>query len=128
LRVLVLFGQCQAPAPAIAADVFVGPMPSAAASCTVSTDVNGNFILSAGCTAADIFVDAGAGDFHLAANSPAIGRALCLPEVPTDFDGRPRPTPNRPPGQGCDIGAYQFPGGNQPPPQPSNLRILSIQP
>lgn len=51
-------------------------------------------------------------DFHLSPGSPAIGTGLCLPEVPFDFDGVPRP--NRPPNTyfpgdtGCEIGAYQY--------------------
>lgn len=51
-------------------------------------------------------------DFHLKAGSPAIGMAICLPEVPFDADGVRRP--NRPPNTlfpgdtGCEIGAYQF--------------------
>lgn len=71
-------------------------------------------------------------NFHLAPGSPAIGHAVCLPEIPFDFDGVPRP--NRPPNTlfpgdtGCDIGAYQFVATNvvtmKP---PTNLRVVSAR-
>ena len=70
-------------------------------------------------------------NFHLQPGSPAIGKALCLPEVPFDFDGVPRP--NRPPNTyfpgdtGCDIGAYQYVPPTPRPPAPTNLRILGGQ-
>jgi hypothetical protein len=47
-----------------------------------------------------LFVDAAAGDFHLNAGSPAIGRGLSL-GYETDFDGRPVPA------VAPDLGAYQ---------------------
>jgi hypothetical protein len=53
-----------------------------------------------------LFVDAGAGDFHLRAQSPAIDVGADLSEygVELDFDGNRRP-------QGCcfDLGAHEFP-------------------
>jgi hypothetical protein len=98
--------------------------PTAPASaCTYTKDANNNVILGAGCRVEDIFINAAAGDFHLVPGAPAIGNALCLPEVTTDFDGNPRPTPGRPPGQGCDIGAFQFPNVAAPA-APTNLRII----
>jgi hypothetical protein len=47
-----------------------------------------------------LFVDARAGNFHLRAGSPAIGRGLSL-GYETDFDGRPVPA------VAPDLGAYQ---------------------
>jgi hypothetical protein len=67
-------------------------------------------------------------DFHLKAGSPAIGKALCLPEVKFDLDGVPRP--NRPPNTlftgdtGCDIGAYQYVIPVIVINPPKNLRII----
>src|SRR5262245_3193542 len=90
--------------------------------CTFTTDKDNNVLLGPGCTSADIFVNAGASDFRLATNSPAIGRALCLPEVQTDIVGNPRPTPGRPPGMGCDIGAYQY----VTPKPPTGLTIKGV--
>lgn len=99
--------------------------------CTYTKDANNNVILGAGCTANDIFVNAAGGDFHLKATSPAVGNALCLPDVPTDLDGIQRPNrgPNtRFPGDtGCEIGAYQFNAPNPAPLAPTNLRIVSVQ-
>lgn len=96
--------------------------------CTFTIDANNNVIVSSGCTAADIFVDAAHGDFRLKATSPAVGRALCLPEVPTDIDNVARPNrgPNtRFPGDtGCEIGAYQYNAPNPAPAAPTNLRIV----
>jgi hypothetical protein len=97
-------------------------------SCTWTKDAKNNVILSSGCTAAIIFMNANAANFHLMPGSPAIGNAVCLPEVTTDFDGVPRP--NRAPNTyfqgdtGCDIGAYQFVVPNPPPAAPKNLRII----
>jgi hypothetical protein len=59
-------------------------------------------------------------DFHLRANSPAIGAGVCLAQVRTDFDGKPRPDV----GQKCDIGAFQYSADAPPPPTllaPTNL-------
>jgi hypothetical protein len=47
------------------------------------------------------FNNLGSFDFHSLANSPQIGRGICVPEVTTDIDGAPRPS------SGCDIGPYQ---------------------
>jgi len=93
--------------------------------CTATTDANGNvFVSGAGCTSA-LFVDAPNGDFHLQPGAPAIGKALCLPEVPTDLDGVPRPNRGPVPGNsGCDIGAFQFVAPNPAPAAPKNLRII----
>lgn len=91
--------------------------------CTWTKDANNNVILGAGCKASDIFLDAPTGNFHLTPGSPAIGNAVCLPEVTADFDGNPRPTPGRPPGAGCDIGAFQFPNVAAPA-APTNLRLV----
>lgn len=48
----------------------------------------------------------------LTALSPAVGKALCLPEVPFDIVGRSRPSRPKdwlfPGDTGCDIGAYQY--------------------
>ncbi len=122
---LSVFGICKAsPLPPLAADVFVGPI-GVSSTCTAVIDPNGNVLIGPGCTAADIFVDAPNGNFHLVPGSPVIGRGLCLPEVPVDFDGNPRPTP----GQGCDIGAFQFTGLNPTRPRPpTNLRVTGVQP
>ncbi len=49
------------------------------------------------------FVNPGAGDFHLQANSPAIDAGLALASVTDDFDGFPRPR-----GPGYDIGAHEY--------------------
>ena len=51
-------------------------------------------------------IDPTAGDFHLQPESPARGAGAKAPFVPdTDLDGIPRP-----PGQKCDLGAYQYDG------------------
>lgn len=87
------------------------PPTTRGSNCTWTKDpTNGNVILGAGCTADDIFVNAAAGDFRLTINSPAFGNAVCDSTVTTDAAGNPRPMPNRPAGQGCDIGAYQYTG------------------
>lgn len=94
--------------------------------CTWTKDANDNVLLGPGCTAADIFVNAPAGDFHLIPGSPAVGAALCLPEVPTDKDGVPRPNRGPLPGNtGCDVGAYQLVVPNPAPAAPKNLRIIT---
>jgi hypothetical protein len=51
-------------------------------------------------TAAALFVDAGADDYHLAATSPAIDAGTSVTALATDLDGEPRPQ-----GAGFDIGA-----------------------
>jgi len=51
-----------------------------------------------------LFVDPGAGDYHLQPGSPAIDAGAALPtEVPDDHDGNARPN-----GAGYDIGPYEF--------------------
>lgn len=79
-----------------------------------------------------LFFFQGAPNFHLQAGSPAIGMAECLPSVPFDADGVPRP--NRPPNTyfpgdtGCDVGAYQYVPPNNELQGPTNLRIISVTP
>jgi len=48
-----------------------------------------------------LFMDSGAGDFHLQATSPAIGAGMPLADVTSDFDGMARPAAPA-------IGAYEF--------------------
>lgn len=111
--------------------LFVSVMlqtPTAKASaCTFTIDANQNVLMGPGCTAADLFKNAAADDFHLVPNSPAIGRAECLAAVPTDFDGVPRPSQAPRPGNtGCDIGAYQFvPAAPPPGPKPISTTVIS---
>jgi len=50
------------------------------------------------------FVDASAGDYHLAATSRCIGAADPVPGAANDFDGNARPNP---PGSNADIGAFE---------------------
>ena len=50
-----------------------------------------------------LFVNAAAQDFHLKPGSPAIAAGVALPDVPTDFDGKPRPL-----GDAYDLGAYEW--------------------
>jgi hypothetical protein len=50
-----------------------------------------------------LFVDMGSDDYHLASGSQAIDVGVLLPDVPTDLDGRPRPS-----GSAFDIGAYEY--------------------
>jgi cysteine-rich repeat protein len=52
-----------------------------------------------------LFVDDGAGDYHLRPGSPAIDAGLTLPSVTVDLEGRPRPT-----GGASDAGAYEISG------------------
>jgi parallel beta-helix repeat protein len=51
---------------------------------------------------ASLFVDADAGDYHLAPASPAIDTGQTLAEVPVDIEGNLRPA-----GLASDIGAYE---------------------
>lgn len=109
--IVTLWIACQSAAPKAAAAGIVS-------TCTYTKDAQNNVTLGSGCTTADIFVNAGAGNFHLVGNSPAINNATCLPSVTTDYEGKPRPTPGL---KTCDIGAYQY-GTTQPPPAaPQNL-------
>jgi hypothetical protein len=50
-----------------------------------------------------LFVNAGAGDFHLQAGSPAIDAGTSLPQVTDDFEGNPRPQNSV-----YDIGAFEY--------------------
>lgn len=50
-----------------------------------------------------MFVDAGGGDFHLRAGSPAIDKGYYISAPSIDFDGRVRPQ-----GGGYDIGAFEY--------------------
>jgi parallel beta-helix repeat protein len=50
-----------------------------------------------------LFVDAGANDYHLKIGSMAIDKGTTLIDNPTDLEGMPRPF-----GTGYDIGAYEF--------------------
>jgi hypothetical protein len=50
-----------------------------------------------------LFADAAAGDFRLRPASPAIDAGASLKEVPSDFDGAPRPQ-----GAGHDMGAFEL--------------------
>jgi len=58
-----------------------------------------------GTTPAQLFVNPSAGDFHLAAGSPAIGKGIASQDVQVDGDGNVRPA------SGTDIGAYEFQSG-----------------
>ncbi len=67
-------------------------------------------------TAAQLFVNAGANNYQLAAGSPAIDKGVASlngkPAPSTDLAANPRPS-----GNGFDIGAYEYQvaGGNLPP-------------
>jgi hypothetical protein len=50
-----------------------------------------------------LFVDAGASDYHLKTGSPAIDKGIPLMDVVVDLEGAARPA-----GAGYDIGAYEF--------------------
>jgi hypothetical protein len=52
---------------------------------------------------AQLFVDIGADDYHLDADSPAVDAGVSLADVTEDLDGQARPA-----GAGYDIGAYEF--------------------
>ena len=62
------------------------------------------------------FLNPSANDFHLQSNSSALNAGISLPEVPTDFEGTPRPQ-----GGSYDIGADEYgPGaGSSPTPTPT---------
>jgi hypothetical protein len=65
------------------------------------------------------FVNAGAGDFHLQAGSPAIDAGMTVSGVTTDFDKRPRPQ-----GGPSAIGAYEYTGSApRPLSAPTNRRL-----
>lgn len=66
------------------------------------------------------FVDAAAGNYRLAANSPAIDRAIAIPGITTDRDGRRRPQ-----GPAPDTGAHEWcPGTCEPPAPPEGVRVV----
>ena len=67
-------------------------------------------------TPASLFVNTAAGDFHLAAGSPAIDRGQTLAAVPIDADGNSRPR-----GAASDVGAYESGGAPATP-------VLSVTP
>jgi parallel beta-helix repeat protein len=60
-------------------------------------------------TAAKLFVDASADNYHLAAGSPAIGVGTPRFAPEADLDGKPRPK-----GKPCAIGAYEFAPAGKP--------------
>src|SRR6266850_4483547 len=59
------------------------------------------------------FPGAAGGDFHLTPSSPAIDAGASLSEVPTDFEGTPRPQ-----GSAYDIGADEYGAGSGGSPTP----------
>jgi hypothetical protein len=67
---------------------------------------------------AALFVNAAAGDLHLAPGSMAIDRGLTLAEVTDDWDGDPRPQ-----GATTDIGADEYRTGGASPGVPTDLRV-----
>ncbi len=64
------------------------------------------------------FVDRTHGDLHLASNSPAIGQAVVLADVTSDFDGDARPI-----GAAPDVGADEY--GVPAPTAVTNLRVTT---
>jgi hypothetical protein len=68
-----------------------------------------------------LFINAGAGNFGLSANSPAIDRAASLAAVATDMIGVPRPQ-----GAAPDVGAYEYRSqqASAAPAPPRNVRII----
>jgi hypothetical protein len=79
-------------------------------------------VAAAGCdavepTMARIVLDAASGNFHLVANSPAIGSGIPVPEVTVDKDGNPLPRTGA-----VDMGAYQYAPKGPVLPAPQHLR------
>ena len=64
---------------------------------------SGSTTVSNNLTADPRFVNAGAGDFHLQAGSPAIDTGMTVSEITTDLDKTPRPQGGR-----FTIGAYEY--------------------
>ncbi|MDX2170262.1 MAG: right-handed parallel beta-helix repeat-containing protein [Deltaproteobacteria bacterium] len=60
-------------------------------------------------TAATVFVDSAANDYHLSAGSPALNAGTTLPDLPVDLEGTTRPQ-----GLGFDAGAYERAGAAPP--------------
>jgi len=67
-------------------------------------------------TSDPLFANPSQGDFHLTSGSPAIDAGISLPEVPTDFEGTPRPQ-----GSAYDIGADEYGSGVSSSPTPTPL-------
>ncbi len=65
-----------------------------------------NTLLANNLTTDPKFIDASNTNFHLQSTSPAIDAGATLVNVPTDYDGNPRPQ-----GAVYDIGAYEFGSG-----------------
>jgi hypothetical protein len=77
-------------------------------------------VSGAGCAVVEptitrIVTDAASGNFHLIANSPAIGAGMAVPEVTVDKDGTPRTG-------SVDMGAYKYAPQGPVLPAPQNLR------
>lgn len=66
-------------------------------------------------TLSRIIANAASGNFHLIANSPAIGAGMAVPEVTVDKDGTPRTG-------SVDVGAYEYAAQGPVLPAPKNLR------
>ncbi len=65
-------------------------------------------------------VNAGANDFHLQSNSPALDKGTTLTGFDNDYEGTGRPQ-----GSAWDIGAFEFAGGSSASPlaPPQNLKV-----